>query len=30
MMNRFEMMTPNSEQIVNGAVDTEESLELCR
>ena len=29
-MDRFEMMTSNSEQIVNGALDTEKSLELCR
>ena len=30
MMDRFEMVTSNSEQIVNGAVDTEKSLELSR
>ena len=30
MMDRFEMMTSNSEQIVNGTVDAEKSLELCR
>ncbi len=29
-MDRFEMMTSNSEQIVNGAVDAEKALELCR
>ncbi len=28
MMDRFEMMTSNSEQIVNRAVDTEKELEL--
>ena len=28
MMDRFEMMTSNSEQVVNGAVDAEKSLEL--
>ena len=27
-MDRFEMMTSNSEQIVNGAVDAEKSLKL--
>ncbi len=27
-MDCFEMMTSNSEQIVNGAVDAEKSLEL--
>ena len=30
MMDRFEMMTSNSEQVVNGAVDAEKSLELGR
>ncbi len=30
MMNRFEMMTANTEQIVSRAVDAEESLELGR
>ena len=30
MMDRFEMMTSNSEQVVNGAVDAEKSLELWR
>ena len=25
MMNHFEMMTPSSDQIVNGALDTEKS-----
>ena len=29
MMDRFEMVTSNSEQIVNGVVDTEKSLDLC-
>ena len=29
-MDRFEMMTSDSEQIVNGAVDTEKSLGLSR
>jgi len=29
-MDRFETMTSNSEQIVNGAVDAEKALELCR
>ena len=29
-MDRFEMMTPNSEQVMNGAVDAEKSLELWR
>ena len=30
MMDRYEMMTPNAEQIVNGPVDTEKSLGLSR
>ena len=30
MVDRFEIMTSNSEQIVNGAVEAEKSLELCR
>ena len=30
VMDRFEMMTSNSEQVVNGAVDAEKSLDLCR
>jgi hypothetical protein len=30
MMDRFEMMTSNSEQVVNRAVDREKSLELGR
>ena len=30
MMDRPEMMTSNSEQIVNRAVDTEKPLELSR
>ncbi len=30
MVDRFEMMTSNSEQIVNRAVDREKSLNLCR
>ncbi len=30
MMDRFEMMTSDSQQIVNGAVDTEKALDLCR
>ena len=30
MMDRFEMMTSNSEQVVNGAVDAEKSLDLGR
>ena len=30
MMDRFEVMTANSEQVVNGAVDAEKSLELWR
>ena len=30
MMDRFEMMTSNSEQIVNRAVDTEKPLGLSR
>jgi hypothetical protein len=29
-MDRFEMMTSNSEQIVNGTVDAERTLDLCR
>ncbi len=29
-MDRFEMMTSNSEHVVNGAVDAEKALELCR
>lgn len=29
-MDRFEMVTANSEQIVNGALDTEKSLGLRR
>ena len=29
-MDRSEMMTSNSEQVVNRAVDTEKSLDLCR
>ena len=29
-MHRFEMMTPNSEQIVNGALVADIALELCR
>ena len=29
-MDRIEMMTSHSEQVVNGAVDTEKSLDLCR
>ena len=29
-MNRFEMMTSNSEQIVNRAVDAEKSLGVSR
>ena len=29
MMDRLEMMTSNSEQIVNRAVDAEKALELC-
>ena len=29
-MERFEMMTCNSEQVVNLAVDREKSLNLCR
>ena len=28
MIDRFEMMTANAEQIVNGAVDAEKSLGL--
>ena len=28
MVDRFEMMTSNSEQVVNGAVDAEKALEL--
>ena len=28
-MDRFEMMTSNSEQIVNGAVDAEKAVDLC-
>ena len=30
MMDRFELMTSNSEEIVNRAVDVEKSLELWR
>ncbi len=30
MVDRFEMMTCNSEQVVNRAVDREKSLNLCR
>ncbi len=30
MIDRFETMTSNSEQIVHGAVDAEKSLDLCR
>ena len=30
MMDRFERMMSNSEQIVNGTVDAEKSLELWR
>ena len=30
MMDRFEMMTSNSEQVVNRAVDAEKALELGR
>ncbi len=30
MMDRLEMMTSDPEQIVNGAVDAEKALELCR
>ena len=30
MLDRFEMMTANSEQIANVAVDTEKALDLCR
>ena len=30
MMDHFEMMTSNSEQVVNWAVDAEKSLDLCR
>ncbi len=30
MVDRFEMMTSNSEQIVNGAVDAEKALDLRR
>ena len=30
MMDRFEMMAANSEQIVNGAVGAEKSLQLWR
>ena len=30
MMDRFEMMTCVPEQVVNRAVDREESLKLCR
>ena len=29
-MDRFEMMTSNSEQVVNGAVGAEKSLQLGR
>ena len=29
-MDRFEMMTSNSEQVVNGAVDAEKSLQVGR
>ncbi len=29
-MDLFEKMTSNSEQIVNGAVDAEKALDLCR
>ncbi len=29
-MDRFEMMTCDPEQVVNRAVDREESLKLCR
>ena len=29
-MDRFEMMTGNSEQVLNRAVDREKSLNLCR
>ena len=30
MMDRYEMMTPNAEQIVNGPVGTEKSLDVWR
>ena len=30
MMDRFDMMRSNSEQVVNEAVDAEKSLELWR
>ena len=30
MMDCFEMITSNLEQIVNGAVDAEKALDLCR
>ena len=30
MMDRYEMMTPNAEQIVNGPVDREKSLNVRR
>ncbi len=30
MVNRFEMMTPHSEQVVNRPVDREKSLHVCR
>ncbi len=30
MLDRFKMMTAHSEQIVNGAVDAEKSLDLSR
>ena len=30
MMDRFEMMKCNSEQVLNRAVDRENSLNLCR
>ncbi len=30
MVDRLEMMTGNSEQVVNRAVDREKSLNVCR